>query len=377
VWICPIRMKPLRVIIAAGGTGGHVFPALALAEEIRDRFPDAEILFVGTHRGLEEKVIPANGFKLKMITMSGLIRSFAPLDVLQNLVMPLKLFFGIIQSWIVLIQFKPQIVVGCGGYVSGPIVLLAAWMGKKTLVQEQNSRPGRTTLILAQFVDEVHGAYEEVKAFFKNQQKLKISGNPLRKGLQKISRHEACKFFGLDQEKKILLVIGGSLGAHAINVALMSMIDSLSKESRFHVLWQTGKNDFDWVADQNKTGPVRVVAFIDDMSKAYSCADLVLCRAGAMTISEITMMGLPAIFVPYPHAANNHQEFNARSLVNRGAAVMIRNSELPEKLKPVLFELLTNAEKLKTMSQYSFALRQPESAKRIVDSIITLVNKHD
>lgn len=359
-------MKNLRVIIAAGGTGGHVFPALALAEEIREQFPNADILFIGTKRGLEDRVIPEAGFDLKTITMSGLVRGFSPPDMFRNFLMPFKVFFGMIQSRRILRQFRPDIVIGCGGYVTAPVVWLAAKSGIKTMLQEQNSRPGRTTLFLSKYADQVHLTYEDARAFFEDINKLKVSGNPLRKGLQKIDRQTASRFFGLHSNNRTLLVIGGSLGAHAINTALLDIIDELIQRSDINVLWQTGKNDFKKIASQVRHEHVQILEFIDRMDAAYSFADLVLCRAGAMTLSEITMMGLPSVLVPYPYAADNHQEFNAASLVDQHAAVMIRNSELKDKLKPVLFELLTNPDKLKRMRQNSLALQQPDAAKKII-----------
>ena len=367
-------MKKLRIIIAAGGTGGHVFPALALGEEIREQFPDADILFIGTNRGLEDRVIPQAGFQLKTVVMSGLARSFAPMDVLRNLWMPFKLFFGMIQSWMILRRFKPDVAIGCGGYVTGPVIWLAAKLKILTLIQEQNSRPGRTTLFLSKYVDCVHLTYEDAKRFFKDQNKLLVSGNPLRKGLQKIDRQEASRFFGLHTNNKTLLVVGGSLGAHAVNMALLEIVDELVGLGDINVLWQTGKNDHEGVAAKVKHEQVKIHKFIDNMSAAYSCADLVLCRAGAMTLSEITMLGLPAVLVPYPYAADNHQEFNANSLTERNAAVMIKNSDLGKELKPVLFDLMKNPDKLKKMRQNSFALRQPDAAKKIVDNMKVLLN---
>ncbi len=368
-------MEPLRIIIAAGGTGGHVFPALALGEEIKVQFPDAEILFIGTNRGLEDRVIPQAGFALKTITVSGLVRSLSPVDILKNLWMPFKLFFGMIQSWMILRRFRPHAAIGCGGYVTGPVIWLAAKMKIPTLIQEQNSRPGRTTLMLAKYADEIHLTYEDAKRFFKDQDRLKISGNPLRKGLEKADRQESARFFGLHPNNKTLLVVGGSLGAHSVNMALLRMIDELVKNGDINVLWQTGKTDFDEIASKVKHERVRILKFIDNMSAAYSCADLVLCRAGAMTLSEITMIGLPAILIPYPFAADNHQEFNARSLSERKAAVMIKNSELDDKLKTTLIALMNDPERLKKMRQNSYAMRQPDAAKKIIESMKDLLKR--
>lgn len=366
-------MENVRVIIAAGGTGGHVFPALALGEEIRNQLPDADILFIGTNRGLEDRVIPQAGFRLKTIIMSGLVRSFSPIDVIRNILMPFKLFFGMIQSLLILRRFKPAIVIGCGGYVTAPVVWLAAKMAIKILLQEQNSRPGRTTLFLSKYADEVHLNYEDAAHFFGKTDKLKVSGNPIREGLRKIDRQEAARFFEIHPNNKTLLVVGGSLGAHSINLALLDIIDELLQLNDINVLWQSGKNDYDGIVRKVRHDHVKVLKFIDNMSAAYSCADLVLSRAGAMTLSEITMIGIPAVLVPYPYAAENHQEYNARSLAERNAALMILNSELKQELKPVLFELLKSPDKLKRMRQNSFALRQPDAAKKIIDSMKVLL----
>lgn len=368
-------MKKLRIIIAAGGTGGHVFPALALGEEIREQFPEAEILFIGTNRGLEDRVIPQAGFQLKTIVMSGLARSFAPMDILKNIWMPFKLFFGMIQSWMILRRFRPDAAIGCGGYVTGPVIWLAAKMKIPTLIQEQNSRPGRTTLFLSRYVNAVHLTYEDAGRFFKSRDKLLVSGNPLRKGLQKIDRQEASRFFGLHTNNKTLLVVGGSLGAHAINMALLDIVDELIRLGDINVLWQTGTMDHQGIAAHVKHEQVKILKFIDNMSAAYSCADLVLCRAGAMTLSELTMIGLPAVLVPYPYAADNHQEFNANSLTERNAAIMIRNEDLGHELKPVLFDLMKNPDRLRKMKQNSFALRQPDAAKKIIDHMKVLLNQ--
>ncbi len=365
-----------RVIIAAGGTGGHIMPALAIGEEIRSRHPQAEILFVGTNRGLEQKVIPAGGFRLKTIVSSGWIRGWSPVDVMKNMMLPFKLLFGMLQSLGVLATFRPQVVVGCGGYVSGPVVLLAAWMGKRIVVQEQNSRPGRTTLLLSRWADELHVAYEDSMRFFKDRSRVHVSGNPIRKGLRNLDPAEGRRFFGLDPASTTLFVLGGSLGARAINTAMIETAPRLVNQGTMQVLWQTGPADRERVAEAMKTltDRVLVLPFIDRMSEAYSAADLVLCRAGAMTLSEITLLGRPAVLVPYPYAADRHQDFNAASLVSRGAALMIRDGELNEKLAPMLLDVLGNRERLKSMGSAAYAMRQPEAAKRIVDGLERLVD---
>jgi UDP-N-acetylglucosamine--N-acetylmuramyl-(pentapeptide) pyrophosphoryl-undecaprenol N-acetylglucosamine transferase len=377
-WIFQIDMKNLRFIIAAGGTGGHIFPALAIGEELRARDPGCDILFVGTNRGLEKKVIPVNGFKLKTITMSGILRGFAPADILKNLLAPFRIMIGVMQSVWIVIRFRPNAVIGCGGYVTGPIVIIARILGKRTVLQEQNSRPGRTTIWLSRWVDEVHLTYPEAGSFIAKHNKLIISGNPLRKGLVKIPCDQARTKWNLVSAMPVLLILGGSLGARSINMTILDHYQDIIQNAKAQILWQTGSLDYDAITSRINPAPdrIKIFPFIDDMSSAYSCADLVLCRAGAMTLSELSWMGLPAILVPYPYAADNHQEYNARSLVQRQAAVMILNNELKDKLKPVLMDLLLQPEKLKTMSDNCYELRQPNAARNIVDGVLRLTGRN-
>lgn len=370
-------MKPLRFVIAAGGTGGHIYPALAIGEALRLRHPECRILYVGTNRGLEKKVIPAGGFELKTIVMSGIVRSWAPMDILKNLIAPFKALIGFLQSFWIVIRFRPDAVIGCGGYVTGPVVLIAHWFGKPTILQEQNSRPGRTTVALSRWVDQVHIAYEEAGAFIRRKHIVHVSGNPLRQGLLRIPRAEASARWKLDVAMPVLLILGGSLGARSINLAMIDIYHELMAATRAQIIWQCGSADYNKLEAKIKdhTEDLRLFPFIDDMSAAYSCADLVLCRAGAMTLSELTWMGVPAVLVPYPYAADNHQEYNAQSLVRRGAAVMLLNHELQTKLKYVLTDLLNRPEQLKNMAANSLQLRQPDAARRMADSILNLVRR--
>ncbi len=366
-------MNNIRVMIAAGGTGGHIFPALALAEELRTRNPDTEILCVGTNRGLEEKIFVGNGFPLRIMHARGLIRSWAPADIFKNLFLPFTLVGVMINARRIVRQFKPHAVIGCGGYVTGPVLLAAALQRIPTLIQEQNSRPGRTTVWLSHVVDEVHLTYEESRKFFRHHDKLMVSGNPVRQGMKPIDRGRAAGVFGLDPDKKILLVVGGSLGARSINRAIDAMAGSLTETCQ--VLWQTGKVEFDSLADRHSRNPnIRIHAFLDDMIAAYSAADLIVCRAGAMTLSELTMMGKPAVLVPYPYAADNHQEYNAMSLVQRDAAVMIRDHEIGGQLKPILMKLLDDDRRRSEMAARSFELRRPNAAAAIIDAMMKRIN---
>lgn len=366
-------MKTLRVIIAAGGTGGHIFPALALAEEIRSRRADSDILFIGTPRGLEEKVFAGNGYPLRVLPMRGLIRGWSPMDLVKNMLLPFQLVSVMGKAWSIVREFQPDAVIGCGGYVTGPVLVAAAMQHVPTLVQEQNSRPGRTTLWLSHFVDEVHITYEESERFFSPKGKLVVSGNPVRHTMQPIDRRQAATRLGLDPERKTLLVIGGSLGAKSINRTMASNAEFLAENMQ--IVWQTGTAEYEkWYGRFSGRPGIHVYAFLDDMASAYSVADLVVCRAGAMTLAELTLMGKPAILVPYPYAADNHQEYNAQSLVTREAAILVRDSDIDGQLKPRIEELMGDDARRERMASRSSALRRPDAAKRIIDALMKRLN---
>lgn len=371
-----MEKKVVRVILTGGGTGGHVFPAIALAQEFESRSDlKVDLLFVGTRRGMEARLIPEKGYPFKAIWISGFRRGFAPRDVLLNLMLPIKIPIGILQAFLTVIRFRPHLVVGTGGYVSGPVVLAAVFTGKKTAIQEQNSFPGWTTRFLSRWVRRVHLTFPDSARFFKDASKLRISGNPTRKGLGTISKVEACQQFGFDPEKPVLLLTGGSQGAHSINRALAAILEKLMNATDLQVLWQTGIPDHEELQTRfhHLANRVRIMKFIDNMETAYSTADLVLCRAGAMTIAELTLCGLPSVFVPYPFAAGDHQRYNARSMVEQGAAEMILNSELKERLEPVLLSLLNDSERLAAMRNSSLGLARPDAAKIIIDDLIDLL----
>lgn len=366
-------MKTLRVIIAAGGTGGHIFPALALAEEIRSRRADSEILFVGTPRGLEEKIFVGNGYPLRILHMRGLIRGWSPMDIVKNILLPFQLVSVMGEAWSIVREFQPDAVIGCGGYVTGPVLVAAAMQHVPTLVQEQNSRPGRTTVWLSHLVDEVHITYEESERFFSPKGKLVVSGNPVRQSMQPIDRRQAAVRLGLDPERKTLLVIGGSLGAKSINRAMASNAECLTENMQ--IVWQTGTAEYEKLSESFSGRPgIHVYAFLDDMASAYSAADLVVCRAGAMTLAELTVMGKPAILVPYPYAADNHQEYNAQSLVTREAAIRVRDSDIDGQLKRRIEELMGDDARRERMGSRSAALRRPDAAKRIIDALMKRLN---
>lgn len=364
----------MRVLFAGGGTGGHLFPAIALADGIKRREPGTRVLFVGTSSGVESKVVPKAGYDLELISMRGFKRG----SLLEILTFPFFLLKALWRSFRVIRGFEPDVVVGTGGYVSGPVVFTAALLGIPTLIQEQNSYPGLTTRLLARWVDQVHLSFSQSVRYFKRRDNLRVSGNPIRADLGSVNGSEAKGRFGLDGRKKTVLIVGGSQGAHSINMAMLEALGELAGKGNIQVLWQTGRRDYEHVkAASARYGlKVAVEEFIDDMASAYGAADMAVCRAGATTIAEITRCGLPAILIPYPFAAADHQLFNARTLVEAGAAKLVFDHELNgEKLAATLMDMLIDQRGLATMAEKSRGLGRPEAAKRIVDAIFKLARR--
>jgi UDP-N-acetylglucosamine--N-acetylmuramyl-(pentapeptide) pyrophosphoryl-undecaprenol N-acetylglucosamine transferase len=364
----------MRVLIAGGGTGGHLFPALAIADELRRQMPDAEILFLGGDRGLERQIVPREAFAFASVPVRGWSRRLC----WQTVTFPWFLLFGLWRSFAILRRFRPKVVVGTGGYVSGPAVYLASLMGIPTLIQEQNSLPGATTRILAARVDQVHLSFPQSRKYFRRKGHLKVSGNPVRRALGQADRELAAEAFTLDPERKTVLVMGGSQGAHSINMAVAQGFDRLAGED-IQLIWQTGKHDFAQIHRQfGGRGPKTVIVdFIQDMSSAYGAVDLVVCRAGATTVAEIAGCGLPAVFVPYPFAAADHQRMNAEALVKAGAAKMVLNGDLKGgKLISVLLALLSDDPGLREMARKSKLMSRPEAATTVVGAIRELARSN-
>jgi UDP-N-acetylglucosamine--N-acetylmuramyl-(pentapeptide) pyrophosphoryl-undecaprenol N-acetylglucosamine transferase len=357
------------MLIAGGGTGGHLFPGIALAQEVTTRHPENDVLFVGTARGLEARVVPEAGFKLELIEVGGLKR-VGLLGLLRGL---LRIPKAMLQSRRILKRYLPDVVMGVGGYASGPVVLMAWLMGIPTAVQEQNARAGFTNKLLGKFVQAVFVAFKEVVEQFPAG-KTRLLGNPIRRELMdNFLRAKA------QHDRFRLLVFGGSQGAHAINTTFLRALPLLGDvKDQLAITHQTGKKDVDEVR-QGYAGSgfeVEVLDFISDMSKAYSSADLVLCRAGATTLAELTVCKKPAILVPFPFAADNHQEINARSLAEAGAAVMILEAELtPEKLAETIRGLIADRPRLARMEKAAGLLGRPEAAKEITDVCVELVER--
>lgn len=358
----------MKVLIAGGGTGGHVYPGIAVAEELRRLHPDTEVLFVGGRRGVEAHAVPEAGFRIRFVRTRGFPRRAWwrwPVAVLANVV-------GLVQSLWVVMSERPDVVLGTGGYVSGPISMAAVLLGRPLLLQEQNSIPGLANRWLARVADEVHLSFTEARAYFRRKDNLKVTGNPVRSFILEGDRPTALKEFGLADGRPTVFVFGGSRGAHRINEAAIDAMRRLKGRVDVQFILQTGGEDFEWARGvvESEQLPARVVPYLRQIHLAYAVADLVVCRSGAMTLAEIAACGTPAILVPYPHAAHNHQEVNARNLVERGAASLVLDRELSgERLAKELAHLLSDRQALRRMSAHARTFARLDAAERLARSL--------
>jgi UDP-N-acetylglucosamine--N-acetylmuramyl-(pentapeptide) pyrophosphoryl-undecaprenol N-acetylglucosamine transferase len=357
-----------RILIAAGGTGGHLFPAISIAEQIKEIEPGAEFLFVGAKGKIEQRVVPERGYSFQPIWISGFARGLKA----RNILVPVKIVVAMMQSVALIRNFKPHVAVGTGGFVTGPVLYAASFLHVPTLIQEQNSFPGFTTRRLARRASEVHVGFEETTRFLRSARNVKVSGNPTRDTLGTIEREKGAGFFNLDPHKKTLLVFGGSLGASSINMAVLGLAEDLCSRG-FQLIWQTGERDYEKI----KSGLISssglcIEKFIEKMEYAYAAADLVVCRAGAITLAELTRVGKAAVLVPYPHAAAGHQLLNARALVDVGAAALVLDHELGSNLKETVFGLLQDDRRRDAMAQRSQSLGKPQAAKTIAEAVLRL-----
>ena len=362
---------PLRIIFAGGGTGGHLFPAIAIADEIKKLEPTTSILFVGTRDKIEARVVPGRGYSFRSIWISGFQRGMR----FTNLLFPVKVIVSMMQAMTILKEFKPHAVVGTGGYVAGPVLRAAIMRHIPTLIQEQNSYPGVTTRMLAAKVNEVHITFERSRQYFSRNDNIYITGNPTREDLEKAGKDEALRYFGFSPSEKIktILVFGGSLGAHSINLAVQHNIGRLMQYD-LRIIWQTGETDLPAAERITRSYPrerLWVNAFIDRMEYAYAASDLVVCRSGATTIAEITRLGKPAILVPYPYAAAHHQEENAKALVSERAAESVDDRNISEQLVPAVVAALDD-HRLSEMGERSKKLGKPNAATTIAEHVIAL-----
>ncbi|MEK7818458.1 MAG: undecaprenyldiphospho-muramoylpentapeptide beta-N-acetylglucosaminyltransferase [Bacteroidota bacterium] len=350
-----------RFLFAGGGTGGHLFPALSIAESLKNINSNFDIRFVGTKNKIEAKVVPTKGYKFYSIWISGFHRKFT----IENLLFPFKLIFSLLQSFILLKNFKPNVVVGTGGFVCGPILYVAEKIGIPTVIHESNSYPGVTTKLLASNASLTLLGFETTKKYLSKKSKCEFVGTPTRE-IGTIEKKLAVKFFSFDGRKKVLLVFGGSLGATSINNAIEKNLKIL-KETGMQIIWQTGKSDFEnFKKYENKQ--IRVLPFINEMNMAFSAADIIVCRSGAMSVSEVLKAQKKAIFVPYPFAAANHQQMNAEEAVKYSVSEIISDDEIQNKLIEKIKMLLSKKETTKNV------FKKNDVSKIIAKKIIQLAN---
>ncbi len=368
-----MKLNKGNFIISGGGTGGHIYPALSIADGLKQLHPDAKIHFVGARGRMEMEKVPAHGYSITGLWISGIQRSLT----LKNLSFPFKLLASIWKAFWLIRKFRPQAVIGTGGFASGPTLYVAARLGIPTLIQEQNSYPGITNRWLASKVDKVCVAYPGLDRWFPDE-KLVFTGNPVRKDLRKelLNPDQGKASFGINPEYPCLLVMGGSLGARAINNFLGERLDWFL-ENKVQLIWQCGKFYAEAskakLAEKHKPW-IQVHPFLSDMPLAYSAADLVISRAGACTLSELCLAGKPAVLIPSPNVAEDHQTRNAEALANDDAAVMVTEDEIELRLMPVLRDLLNNADKRNQLSQKILTKATPKAVDDILDQIQNLIH---
>ncbi|MCO6494674.1 MAG: undecaprenyldiphospho-muramoylpentapeptide beta-N-acetylglucosaminyltransferase [Bacteroidetes bacterium] len=359
-----------KFIISGGGTGGHIFPAIAIANEIKSRYPDAEILFVGAKDRMEMAKVPEAGYKIEGLWISGIQRKFT----FKNFAVPFKLVHSLYKAGKIVKTFKPDAVIGVGGYASAAILYAASKKGVPCLIQEQNSFAGITNKWLGKKVQKICVAYDGMERFFPKNKIIK-TGNPVRSNLFNISisKEEALTKYGLQPDKKTVLITGGSLGARTLNEAIRSSLQDID-HADIQLIWQTGSFYYNEYRNFEKSG-IKVLEFIKDMNEAYQAADLVVCRAGALTLAEICVLGKPSILVPSPFVTEDHQTHNAMQLVNNNAAMMIKDKEAIETLVASILSIISNQELLQSLSEHSKAMGIPDATQKIVNEIESIMKK--
>lgn len=363
--------QQLRIIIAGGGTGGHIFPAIAVAQALQAIAPDTAILFVGAAGKMEMEKVPQAGYEIKGLTIAGLNRS----NMLKNLTLPFKLVKSFFQVRSIFNSFKPNAVFGVGGYSSFPVLKFAQSKGIPTFIHESNAFAGKSNIWLGKQATKIFTGTKGMEQFFPKD-KIVVTGNPVRKNISisNYTKESALMQFGLLPERKTLLIVGGSLGANSINDAILNNLSNFA-EQKIQLIWQTGKSQATKYANTAKSFPnVYVNSFLDDMSAAYTAADLVVSRAGAMSVAEIALTAKPCVFVPYPFAAEDHQTFNAKNLVDEGAAFMVKDSVVQENLGPLVIDAIHQAGILETMHHKIQAFAVSNADTVIAEHIFSSVN---
>ena len=362
-------MRKLKFILSGGGTGGHIYPAIAIANELKSRFPDSEILFVGASDKMEMQKVPQAGYKIEGLWIAGLQRKVT----LQNAMFPFKLMSSLWKSRQIIKKFKPDVVIGTGGFASGPLLQVANSFNIPTVLQEQNSFPGITNKLLSKKANAICVAYDDLERFFPKD-KIVFTGNPVRQDVLDIEnkKQEGINYFKLDANKKTLLILGGSLGARRVNQLIAKELDFLL-ESGIQVFWQCGKLYFEDYKHFNDKENVQVVSFIDRMDLIYAAADFVISRAGASSVSELCLVGKPVIFIPSPNVAEDHQTKNAKAIVDKKGAILLKENELNEKFETTFSDLISNESLQKELSHNIKSLAKPNATKDIVEEIIKLI----
>lgn len=368
--------KKLKVLMSGGGTGGHIFPAVAIAQEIKKRFPDAEFLFIGANGKMEMEKVPQAGFRIEGLNIAGFDRG----NLLKNIGLPLKLISSLIKAKKIIKEFKPDFAVGTGGFASGPALFIAARMGIPTFIQEQNSLPGKTNIFNGKKAKAVFTAYPEMEKFFPNS-KVYFLGNPIRENIitDLIETNLAKEKLGLEKDKLTILSVGGSLGSRTLNNGWKENLESI-KQKGYQLIWQTGKTDYQQIISNVtlsgvEASRIQIKEFISDMATAYSAADIIVSRAGAIAISELAVTKKPVLLVPFPFAAEDHQTKNAMTLVEKNAAKMVKDTEMKEKFWNTLSEICENENLRKEMSQNLEFFVKPKASEDIVNEIFKVLNR--
>ncbi len=362
----------MKVLFAGGGTGGHLYPAIAMAGELRRLVPNSALAFAGTSRGIEATEVPRAGYPLHLLPVRGLKRGLSVAALQDNLGVLADFGKALGRAVSLIVREAPDVVVGTGGFVSAPLLFAAQLMGKKTLIQEQNAFPGLTTKLLARRATEVHLSFEEARRFIGNRKRVFVSGNPAR-SFMVLEPALARERFGLHEERPTLLVFGGSLGARSINSAVLQQLSAITRSA--NLIWQTGARDYERIKAQVTPSPhLWLGPYIEDMGAAYSASDLVLCRAGASSIAELTNLAKPSVLVPYPYATGDHQRHNAQALVAGGAAMLVEDEALGQSASgESILELLQDRHRLTLMGQAALKLAYPDAARQLAQRIINLV----
>ncbi len=369
----------MRALITGGGTGGHIYPALAIARGLQERYQNIELLYVGTKKGLEADIVPKEGIAFKTVEVEGLQRKLS----LRLFSAGFKVTKGFIQAQSIVREFKPDIVIGTGGYVCGPVVLAAALRKIPTLIHEQNAYPGITNKLLGRFVDKIAVTFPESIKYFSDQKKVEVTGLPIRPEVLQIDKQDGYNKLGLDPAKKTILVVGGSRGARTLNQAMVQVIKDYQDRKNIQVIHVTGNLDYqdalkrmsDQGISMDNHGNISTIPYLYDMAYALNVTDLIIGRAGATTLSEITALGIPSILIPYPYASENHQEYNARALETKGAAIVIKDSELNGEILLRQINELLNTDKLGKMAENSRQLGKPDALESIVACVQRLLDK--